>query len=132
MFFARPAEARCDGTTIHCSGSTKEVGRAGSSLAEQCQLALGTPTLEYWVTIDNLESTIKLEALLKKLDDESASVSLDDLLSTVREYYEFSPCGYSLGGVRYEADKTHSCRLHAFGVLHKLTKEQTLACFGVH
>jgi 3-hydroxyisobutyrate dehydrogenase-like beta-hydroxyacid dehydrogenase len=75
---------------------------------------------------------MKLDAFLKQLNDDPASVTLDMALSTVGENYEFTPCGYTLGGVRFEADKTRSCQLYAFGLLHKLTRQQTLACFGHH
>jgi HopJ type III effector protein len=75
---------------------------------------------------------MKLEAFLRKLDDDPASVSLDEALATVDEHYEFTPCGYSVGGMRFDGVKLRSCQLYAFGLLHRLSKDQMLACFGTH
>jgi len=76
---------------------------------------------------------MKLDAFLKKLNDDPEAVTFDEALATVGEHYRLTPCGYTLAGVRFDVDQVHrSCQLYAFGILHKLSKEQTLACFGEH
>jgi len=74
---------------------------------------------------------MKLDTFLKKLNDDPTSVTLDDTLAAVAESYVFTPVAFTNGGVRYQAGQNiRSCQLLAFAMLHKLTKEQTLNCFG--
>jgi hypothetical protein len=76
---------------------------------------------------------MKLDAFLKKLNDDPTSITLDDTLATIAEAYEFTPFGYTLGGVRFESHQVHrSCQLYAFAQLNRLSEAQTLACFGAY
>lgn len=76
---------------------------------------------------------MKLDIFLKKLTDNPTAVTLDDTLAAVSESYDFTPVAFTNGGVRYSTGQNvRSCQLLAFAMLHKLTKEQTLNCYGVY
>lgn len=76
---------------------------------------------------------MNLQAFLNQLATDPASVTLDAALAVIAAHYDVDPCGYTLAGVRFEPDRAwRSCQLYAFGLLHHLPKEQTLACFGHH
>jgi hypothetical protein len=72
-----------------------------------------------------------LDEFLEKVKSEPETVTLDVALKVIEENYEFSPVGFSNGGVKYEAGQNiKTCQLLAFGEIHGLTKSQTLSCYG--
>lgn len=76
---------------------------------------------------------MKLDIFLKKLADNPTTVTLDDTLAAVSESYDFTPVAFTNGGVQYSAGQNvRSCQLLAFAMLHRLTKEQTLNCYGLY
>lgn len=76
---------------------------------------------------------MKLDDFLKKLNDAPSSVTFDDTMSAIAASYEFTPAAFTNGGARNEAGQNSgSCKLFAFALLNKLSKDQTLACFGEH
>ena len=80
-----------------------------------------------------LTEKMKLDAFLQKLSADPLSVTFDDTMAAVAESYEFTPAAFTNGNVRNEAGQNSgSCKLFAFAMLNKLSKEQTLACFGAY
>lgn len=76
---------------------------------------------------------MNLDAFLKKLNDSPASIAFDDTMSVIGEVYDFTPAAFTNGDARNEAGQNSgSCKLFAFALLNKLSKEQTLACFGAY
>ena len=76
---------------------------------------------------------MNLDAFLKKLNDDPASVAFDDTMAVIGAHYDFTPAAFTNGDTRNEAGQNSgSCKLFAFAMLNKLSKEQTLACFGTY
>jgi hypothetical protein len=76
---------------------------------------------------------MKLDSFLKKLTEDPTSITLDETLETIAESYVFTPVAFTNGDIRYVAGQNiRSCQLLAFALLHKLTKEQTLNCYGIY
>ncbi|HYD94980.1 MAG TPA: HopJ type III effector protein [Noviherbaspirillum sp.] len=76
---------------------------------------------------------MKLNAFLKKLNDQPESVTFDDTMAAIAEHYDFTPAAFTNGALRNEAGQNSgSCKLLAFAQLNGLSKDQTLACFGAY
>jgi len=77
--------------------------------------------------------TMRIDAFLKKLNDNPESVTFDDTMAAINASYEFTPASFTNGTVRNEAGQNSgSCKLFAFASLNGLTAAQTLACFGAY
>lgn len=76
---------------------------------------------------------MNLDAFLKKLNDQPESITFAETMAVIDASYEFAPAAFTNGEARNEAGQNSgSCKLLAFALLNKLTKEQTLACFGAY
>jgi len=76
---------------------------------------------------------MNLNDFLKKLNDDPATVTFDDTMAVIAAHYDFTPAAFTNGDTRNEAGQNSgSCKLFAFAMLNKLSKEQTLACFGAY
>lgn len=74
-----------------------------------------------------------IDAFLKKLNDTPEAVSFDDTMTTINDAYAFTPVAFTNGDMQNEAGQNSgSCKLLAFGMLHHLSEQQTLACFGAY
>lgn len=72
-----------------------------------------------------------LTALLTAISEEPEHVSFDDVINIITSNYQYTPTTFSNGEVVNEAGTNEgSCKIFTFSKLHKLSKEQTLACFG--
>lgn len=72
-----------------------------------------------------------LSTLLTQLSEEPELVSFDEVINTIAENYRYTPATFSNGSIVNEAGTNEgSCKIFAFAKLHKLSQEQTLACFG--
>ena len=72
-----------------------------------------------------------LEPFLQKLKDCPESIEFNDTMSIINSLYVFTPTSFRNGDLVNEAGQNSgSCKLFSFARLHKLTPEQTLACFG--
>lgn len=72
-----------------------------------------------------------LSTLLTQLSEEPQRVSFDEVINTIAENYRYTPTTFSNGSIVNEAGTNEgSCKIFAFAKLHKLSQEQTLACFG--
>lgn len=74
-----------------------------------------------------------LDAFLKKLNDQPESIDFTDTMAVIEATYDFTPVAFTNGEVKNEAGQNSgSCKLFAFAKLNRLSKEQTLACFGAY
>lgn len=74
-----------------------------------------------------------LDAFLKKLNDQPESIAFTDTMAAIDATYDFTPAAFTNGEVKNEAGQNSgSCKLFAFATLNRLSKEQTLACFGAY
>jgi hypothetical protein len=76
---------------------------------------------------------MQLDAFLTKLHDTPDAVAFDDTMAAIEAAYEFTPTAFTNGNLRNEAGQNSgSCKLLAFASLHRLSQQQTLACFGAY
>ena len=74
---------------------------------------------------------MKLSDLLSVLQQQPESAQFSECIQTIDDNYTFSPTSFINGNQHNEAGQNNgSCKIFAFGLLNKLTKQQTLACFG--
>ncbi len=72
-----------------------------------------------------------LKTFLDKLRSEPESIEFTDTISVIEDTYDYTPSAFTNGNVTNEARQNEgSCKIIAFALLNKLTKEQTLHCFG--
>lgn len=76
-----------------------------------------------------------LEAFIAKLSKNqsqaSSGVSFEETMAVIDAYYEFTPSAFKNGEAYSDAGENNgSCKIFAFGLLHQLTEQQTLVCFG--
>ena len=72
-----------------------------------------------------------LELFLQNLNDCPENIEFNDTMSIIDSLYNFTPTSFSNGDlVNHTGQNSGSCKLLAFARIHKLTSEQTLACFG--
>jgi hypothetical protein len=74
---------------------------------------------------------MNLNTFLEKLNTQPNEVAFADTMATIEENYDFTPMSFTNGSTKNEANTNNgSCKIFAFGLLNKLSEEQTLACFG--
>jgi hypothetical protein len=74
---------------------------------------------------------MELKSFLDKLRSEPESIEFADTISVIESTYDYTPTAFTNGDVTNEAGQNEgSCKIIAFAQLNKLTKEQTLHCFG--
>ncbi|MBX2835427.1 MAG: HopJ type III effector protein [Gammaproteobacteria bacterium] len=74
---------------------------------------------------------MELELFLNKLDMTPKLIEFPDTIALINKLYDFTPTAFRNQDIMNEAGQnTGSCKLFAFGRLHDLSSEQTLACFG--
>jgi hypothetical protein len=72
-----------------------------------------------------------LESFLQKLVDCPKDIEFNDTMSIIDSMYNYTPTSFSNGDlVNDTGQNSGSCKIFSFARLHKLTSEQTLACFG--
>ncbi|PCI51258.1 MAG: type III effector [Moraxellaceae bacterium] len=72
-----------------------------------------------------------LEELLGQLKQSPLTVEFEDVMSVIRECYDYVATEFQNGNETNPAGSNEgSCKIFAFGKLHGLSEEQTLACFG--
>jgi len=66
-----------------------------------------------------------------KLKNNPKSIEFCETMSVVDEHYNFTPTAFKNGSLENAAGQNSgSCKLFAFATSQKLSKEETLACFG--
>lgn len=74
---------------------------------------------------------MKLEIFINKLKKTPNTIEFSDTMSVVDENYKFEPTAFKNGTLENaEGQNSGSCKLFAFAKNQKLSKEETLACFG--
>ena len=74
-----------------------------------------------------------VEELIQMLSNQPEQVTFADTLAVIDSYYDFTPTAFSNGELNNAAGENNgSCKIFAFGLLHRLTASQTLAGFGEH
>lgn len=69
--------------------------------------------------------------LLALLNSDPQSVEFADVINTIDSHYHFSETGFTNGNTSSDAGQNNgSCKILAFGQLHQLSPQATLACFG--
>ncbi len=68
-----------------------------------------------------------------KLKEKPNSVLFAETMQVIEENYTFTPTTFLNGSIKNQSgENSGSCKLFAFAVHHKLSKQETLACFGEH
>lgn len=74
-----------------------------------------------------------LNEFINKLKSNPEQIEFSDTMTVIEENYEFTPTSFTNGTLENnEGQNSGSCKLFAFAINQKLTKEETLACFGEH
>ena len=74
-----------------------------------------------------------LRTLLDRLDQSPDTVEFGDTIAVVDALYEFAPTAFKNGDLLNEAGKNSgSCRIFSFALLHGLSQQKTLDCFGAY
>jgi CRISPR/Cas system CSM-associated protein Csm5 (group 7 of RAMP superfamily) len=76
------------------------------------------------MTIQEFKNKIKINPL---------QVCFTDTIQVIEDNYNFTPTAFTNGEIENKVgENSGSCKLFAFAIHQKLTKEQTLFCFGEH
>lgn len=74
-----------------------------------------------------------IQEFIQMLSNQPEQVTFVDTLAVIDAYYDFTPTAFSNGELTNAAGENNgSCKIFAFGLLHDLTAEQALTCFGEH
>lgn len=76
-----------------------------------------------------------IQELLKKIKTGTEEIDFDLVIKTIAENYNFTPSGFTNGigdekVVNEAGTNEGSCKIFSFASLNKLSKEETLQCFG--
>ncbi len=72
-----------------------------------------------------------LESFLQKLKNNPENIEFNYTMSIIDSLYVFTPTSFKNGNLINEAGQNSgSCKIFSFALLHSLTPDQTLACFG--
>lgn len=76
---------------------------------------------------------MELELFLNRLETQPKLIEFPDTIALINKLYDFTPTAFRNHELMNEAGQNSgSCKLFAFGRLHDLSGEQTLACFGAY
>jgi hypothetical protein len=68
-----------------------------------------------------------------KLKANPTSLLFAETMQVIEEFYNFTPTAFTNGNIKNKTgENSGSCKLFAFAINQKLTKEETLFCFGEH
>jgi len=68
-----------------------------------------------------------------KLKVSPTEINFADTMQVIEDNYNFTPTTFTNGDIENKAgENSGSCKLFAFAKIQKLTKEETLFCFGEH
>lgn len=74
-----------------------------------------------------------MNELLARLNNTPEHIEFSEVIALIDAQYEFTPTTFSNGALLNEAGKNSgSCKIFAFALLHGLSAQQTLACFGAY
>lgn len=76
---------------------------------------------------------MELSSFLQRLDAAPGSVAFNDTMALIDSLYEFTPTAFTNGALVNDAGQNNgSCKLFSFALLHGLSPQQTLNCFGAY
>ena len=76
---------------------------------------------------------MSVKALIEQLEQTPDQVEFSQVLAVIDAHYAYTPQAFQNGAITSPAGVNEaSCKIFAFGQLHKLTQAQTLHCFGEH
>lgn len=76
---------------------------------------------------------MELNDFLRRLNDAPDSIAFVDTIAVIDSLYEFTPASFRNGSLLNEAGMNNgSCKLFSFALLHGLSQQQTLHCFGAY
>ena len=74
-----------------------------------------------------------LPEFITKLKTSPNEILFAETMQVIDTHFTFSPTAFSNGKIHNKAgENSGSCKLFAFAMHQKLTKEETLFCFGEH
>ena len=74
---------------------------------------------------------MNLDTFLTQLARNPQQIEFSETMAVIGAHYNFTPSSFVNGKTVNDADSNNgSCKIFAFGLLNKLTEQQTLACFG--
>ena len=72
-----------------------------------------------------------LKIFKQKLAKEPRKIVFSETMDVIDAYYAFTPTKFTNGSLKNKAgENSGSCKLFFFAIDQKLSKEETLACFG--
>ncbi len=74
---------------------------------------------------------MEITAFLDRLRDTPHNVTFKETMTVVEANYSFAPTAFRNGAIRNTSEQNSgSCKVFALAKLQRLTKDQTLNCFG--
>ncbi|MDR9827203.1 HopJ type III effector protein [Vibrio sp. FNV 38] len=74
---------------------------------------------------------MELKQFLNQLKTQPDSIKFNETMAVIDGCYTFTPTAFSNGATENDANTNNgSCKIFAFGQMHDLSAEETLACFG--
>lgn len=74
---------------------------------------------------------MKIQTFLFQVRNTPDDLTFIQAIDIIDSEYHFTPTSFINGNQHNEAGQNNgSCKIFAFGLLHNLTEQQTLACFG--
>jgi len=74
-----------------------------------------------------------IQQFITKLKVNPSEINFAETMQVIDDNYNFTPAAFTNGDIKNNAgENSGSCKLFAFAVHQKLTKEETLFCFGEH
>lgn len=76
---------------------------------------------------------MSVKELIEQVAQHPEQVTFGQVIGVIDAHYAYTPQAFQNGAISSPAGMNEgSCKIFAFGLLHKLTQEQTLHCFGEH
>lgn len=76
---------------------------------------------------------MNLDTFLQRLHDSPDSIAFNNTIAVIDALYDFTPTSFKNGSLLNEAGQNNgSCKLFSFALLHGLSQQQTLNCFGAY
>jgi hypothetical protein len=76
---------------------------------------------------------MQLDTFLEQLANTPDTIEFSDTMSVIDAMYDFEPAEFTNGNTVNAANQNNgSCKIFAFGLINRLSKQQTLACFGAY
>ncbi len=74
---------------------------------------------------------MNLDNFLKQLEQKPEQIEFSETMAVIDASYNFTPSAFVNGQTKNDVDTNNgSCKIFSFGLLNKLSEQQTLACFG--